>query len=40
VPGWGRNYSQTRLANSPNVTLTLQDGDLEVYRVTAAGKSC
>ena len=40
VPGWGHNYSRTRLANSPNVTLTRQDGGLEVYRVTAAGKAC
>jgi uncharacterized protein DUF6541 len=40
IPGWKPTYSRTRLATSPNVTLTHQDGALEVYRVTAAGKSC
>ena len=40
LPAWKHNYSPTRLAKSPNVTLTRQDGDLKVYRVTAAGKSC
>jgi hypothetical protein len=40
LPPWPGNYSDQRIAKSPNVSLVHTDGKLRIYEVTEAGRAC
>jgi hypothetical protein len=40
MPGYASKYDPARIAASPNLALTLRDGDVTVYAVTDAARAC